>query len=227
MWNILEKEGLALPPKPIYGKIPNFKGAFKASKILAETYVFRKAKTIKIDPDSPLRHIRKIALLQGKTVVMPTPRLHKGFAIVEPNTNVLRKANFASTIRGAMVLGKIINNPYDLPEVDLFIVGCVAVSQVNGVRLGKGGGFGDLEYAILLEAGKIDSNIPIAALVHDVQVLKYPLPKDAHDVPVDLIVTPSRKTSVIKRVSRPKGIICEKLSEEHSKLTIVKKLGKC
>jgi len=227
IWNMLESRGVALPPKPIYHRIPNFKGADRAAKIIAETLVFKKANTIKIDPDSPLKHIRMQALMHGKTIVMPTPRLRRGFVIVDPNKIGYSKIGFASTIRGAMTLGKIVDDPYAIPEVDLFIVGCVAVSRINGVRIGKGGGFGDLEYAILLEAGKITYDIAIIALVHDLQVLNRPLPKDNHDVPVDLIATPTSLIRVLRRENRPRGILCDKLSKEYASLPIIRKLAKC
>ncbi len=227
IWNVLESKGVTLPPKPVYNRIPNFKGADKAAKIVAETSAFKKANVIKIDPDSPLKHIRMQALIHGKTIVMPTPRLRKGFVIVNPSKIGFSKIEFASTIRGAMTLGEIVDDPYAIPEVDLFIVGCVAASRINGVRLGKGGGFGDLEYAILLEAGKITYDITIIALVHDLQVLNKALPKDYHDVPVDLIATPTSLIKVLRREDRPKGILCNRLSKEHASLSIIRKLAKC
>jgi len=227
IWDILENKGVSLPPKPIYNRIPNFKGADKAAKIVTETSAFRKATVIKIDPDSPLKHIRMQALVHGKTIVMPTPRLRKGFVIVNPNKIGYSKIEFASTIRGAMILGEVVDNPYTIPEVDLFVVGCVAVSRINGVRLGKGGGFGDLEYAILLEAEKITYDITIIALVHDLQVINRALPKDLHDVPVDLIATPTSLIKVLRRENRPRGILCNKLSKEYASLPIIRKLAKC
>ncbi len=227
IWNILESKNVALPPKPIHHRVPNFKGANRAAEIISKTQSFRKASTIKIDPDSPLKHIRAQALTYGKTIVMPTPKLRKGFVIVDPNRIDPSKIGYASTIRGAMALGKIVDNPYAIPEVDLFVVGAVAVSRINGVRVGKGGGFSDLEYAILLEAEKIPYNITIIALVHDLQVLNEPLPKDEHDVPVDLVATPTSLIKVLKREERPKGILCHKLSYEHYILPIVRKLAKC
>jgi 5-formyltetrahydrofolate cyclo-ligase len=40
----------------------------------------------------------------------------------------------------------------ELPSVDLIVSGSVAVNR-QGARVGKGGGFSDLEVAFLMEAG--------------------------------------------------------------------------
>ncbi|RLE89188.1 MAG: 5-formyltetrahydrofolate cyclo-ligase [Thermoprotei archaeon] len=227
IWRILEERKVSLPPKPIIGRIPNFIGANLAASKVARLKVFEKANVIKVDPDSPLKSFREIALRHGKILVMPTPKLRRGFLVLNPRHIPSNRIAFASTIRGAFNYGKIINNPYKLPRIDLFVVGCVAVSIVNGIRLGKGGGFSDLEYAILLEADKIDREIFTIALVHDYQVLRQLIPYEIHDAPVDFIVTPTRFLNVENRVKRPKGLYCELLSNEHRALDIVKNLGKC
>jgi len=227
IWRILEERKVSLPPKPIVGRIPNFIGANLAASKVARLKVFEEANVIKVDPDSPLKSFREIALRRGKILVMPTPRLKKGFFVLNPKHIPLSRIPFASTIRGAFNYGKIIDNPYKLPRIDLFVVGSVAVSIANGIRLGKGGGFSDLEYAILLEAGKIDREVFTIALVHDYQVLRQPIPYEIHDAPVDFIVTPTRFLNVENRVERPKGLYCELLSHEHKALDIVKNLGKC
>jgi 5-formyltetrahydrofolate cyclo-ligase len=71
-------------------------------------------------------------------------------------------------------------------------MGCVAAGT-DGARLGKGGGFADLEYALAMAAGLIGSNTVCVTTVHEIQVQ----PPGAilvtdHDVPLDFIVTPER-----------------------------------
>lgn len=227
VWKILEERKVALPPKPIIGRIPNFIGANVAALKVTKLSVFGKSEVIKVDPDSPLRPFRELALRDGKTLVMPTPRLRKGFLILNPNRIPSYKIRFASTIRGAFNYGEIVETPYNMPKIDLFVVGCVAVSVINGVRLGKGGGFSDLEYAILLEAGKINREIYTIVLAHDYQVLNSSIPFEVYDAPVDLVVTPSRTLRVKERIERPNGLYCDLLSKEHKELSIVKNLGKC
>ena len=62
----------------------------------------------------------------------------------------------------------------------------------DGARLGKGGGFSDLEFAVASAAGLIGPDTVIATTVHDRQVVGAgAIPTTDHDVWVDLIVTPS------------------------------------
>jgi 5-formyltetrahydrofolate cyclo-ligase len=80
-------------------------------------------------------------------------------------------------------------------------------------RIGKGGGYSDIEFALLTEAGLIDRRTVVATTLHPVQVLDEDLPETAHDFRVDLIVTPDDVIRV-RRSKRPKGIIWTDLDEE-------------
>jgi len=73
-------------------------------------------------------------------------------------------------------------------EVDLIIVGSVAVNK-EGAKIGKGGGFSDLEYALGREYGIVDENTPTITTVHRLQLLNYEISMEEHDVPMDYIVT--------------------------------------
>jgi 5-formyltetrahydrofolate cyclo-ligase len=80
----------------------------------------------------------------------------------------------------------------DLGPVDLVVTGCVAVGE-DGARLGKGGGFADLEFALAATAGLIGPETLVVTTVHELQVRPAgTVPTAAHDVPVDLVVTPDR-----------------------------------
>ncbi len=86
------------------------------------------------------------------------------------------------------------------------VVGSVAVTP-DGARLGKGHGYSDLEYAILVECGAIGPETPIVTTVHDLQVLEEgSIPMSNHDVPVDIIVTPTRTIRVPGPRRRPEGV---------------------
>src|SRR5690606_37822242 len=80
----------------------------------------------------------------------------------------------------------------DLDPVDLVVVGCVAVGA-DGARLGKGGGFADLELALATAAGLVGPGTVVVTTVHELQVRPAgEIPTTDHDVPVDLVVTPER-----------------------------------
>src|SRR6266576_260292 len=76
----------------------------------------------------------------------------------------------AATIKRALKHGNVIDLE-EVPELDLVLTGSVAVN-LKGARLGKGGGFSDLEYGLLSEAGKIDRRTVIATTVHPLQIVR-------------------------------------------------------
>ena len=214
VWSLLERKGVARFPRPVYGRIPNFVGAERAAERILKLEEYRSARVVKVSPDSPQRFIRYRCLLDGKILIMPTPRLREGFLLLDPSKIPRRSYERASTIRGAFTFGEKIS-PESLPRVDLIVMGSVAVTR-DGLRLGKGGGYGELEYAILLEFGKIERSVPIATNVHDLQILND-LPRDPHDLTLDVIATPTKLIRVEKPSQRPKGIIWELLDESKVK----------
>ena len=108
----------------------------------------------RLTPIIPQINVRKSVLDSGKTLIMPTPRLREGFLVLDPDNISSSDYRKASTIKHSFTYGEKIA-PEDIPNIDMIICGSVAVT-VEGVRIGKGGGYSDLEYAILVELGKID-----------------------------------------------------------------------
>ena len=100
-----------------------------------------------------------------------------------------------------------------MSKVDLVISGSVAVNRI-GIRIGKGGGFADLEYGLAVEAGVIGSNTPVITTVHSLQVLEEDLPKSQHDVPIDYIFTPEGTTECTGDLAHPTGIYWQDLDVE-------------
>src|SRR5208282_1337543 len=97
----------------------------------------------------------------------------------------------ASSIKGATRSPRRVTLA-DLSPVDLVVMGSVAAAE-DGARLGKGGGFADLEFALAWAAGLIGPDTVCVTTVHEIQVVPAgTIPVTSHDVPVDLIVTPDR-----------------------------------
>ena len=215
IWDKLVELNLALPPPP-HGRIPNFKGADVAAGILAGVREWREARVVKVNPDSPQRWVRLRALNEGKLLLMPTPRLREGFLLLDPRRIPRSLYDRASTIRGAFELGVKLRSIEDLVSairrVDFIVEGSVVVNTC-GERLGKGEGYGELEYAILLELNLIDPNVAIATTVHEIQVVEGRIPQDPYDVPVDIIVTPTRVMRVQRCRGRPPGVLWDLLDE--------------
>lgn len=200
VWAALDRPGIARFPKPA-NRIPNFVGAEAAARRLAETDEWRAASTIKANPDSPQWPVRQRALEDGKVVYMAVPRLAEAnpFFLLDP-ARLADEPRKASSIKGASRSASTVDVG-DLRPVDLVVTGCVAVDP-TGARLGKGGGFSDLELAIAAEAGLVGPGTVVVTTVHEVQVLEPGLiPTTDHDLHVDLVVTPDR----VIRCPRPPG----------------------
>ncbi|MET1101957.1 MAG: 5-formyltetrahydrofolate cyclo-ligase [Pyrodictiaceae archaeon] len=216
IWRLLEERGLALPPRPLYGRIPNFVGAEKAASLLRETKEWRTAKIVKVNPDSPQKWVRLFALKEGKILIFASPRLQRGFIILDPRRIPGYDIDYASTIKGAFKYGR----PIDLVElkeleIDLMVTGSVAVDK-RGHRVGKGEGYAELEYGILREVGSLSASTPVATTVHDLQIVED-VPRDPYDIVVDIVATPRRLIRISSSENlKPRGIYwellpCEKL----------------
>ncbi|MEM2994427.1 MAG: 5-formyltetrahydrofolate cyclo-ligase [Candidatus Bathyarchaeia archaeon] len=183
VWREMERLGIAVFPLPCKGRIPNFVGANVAAEKLRQLEEWKKAKVVFVNPDSPQRKVRENALKDGKILVMASPKLEKGFILLNP-ANVKGREGFASTIKGAFKFGVLTQ---DFPKPDLIVEGSVAV-DLGGHRLGKGGGYGDVEIALLKRRF---GEIPVATTVHDIQIVEN-VPFEEKDEKVSIIVTPTK-----------------------------------
>jgi len=223
IWRAMDEKGVSRPPKPIEERIPNFVGAEEACEKVSRLPEFLRASVIKINPDSPQTHARYLALSMGKIVIMPTPRLREGFLLLNPQRIPRDRLREASTIRGSFTWGLRVGLR-NIPKVDLVIVGSVAVN-LKGARVGKGGGYADLEYGILRELSAVDENTPVITTVHDIQILDQEIPMEDHDLPVDMIVTPSRILRIERVYKKPKGVYWDKLdSRAFREIPVLKEL---
>lgn len=202
-WKQMEASGAARFPGA-WDRIPNFEGAGEAASGLRSTTLWKGARTLKCNPDSPQQPVRLAALEDGKNVYMATPRLRQERCFIELNPKKIRDKGFASTIKGAFKLGRPVR-PSELPVIDFVVAGSVAVNR-DGARLGKGGGYSDLEFALASEYGKIHADTTIVTTVHPLQIIEEPIQMTPHDIPVDFIITPSEIVETATGYARPQGI---------------------
>jgi 5-formyltetrahydrofolate cyclo-ligase len=198
------------------GRIPNFTGAEAAADRLRVLPVWQAAATVKANPDSAQLPVRQRALEDGKTVYMAVPRLagHEPFFALDPD-QLAEPPRKAASIGGAARSARRVQLS-QLPRVDLVVMGSVAAGE-DGARLGKGGGFADLEFALATEAGLIGPDTICVTTVHELQVCAAgTIPVTGHDVPVDVIITPERVIDCRRRRGpRPlAGIRWDDLTEE-------------
>ena len=213
VWADLSSAGAARFPGA-RGRIPNFTGAERAADALAATAEWSGAATVKANPDSPQWPVRQRALEDGKTVYMAVPRLagERPFFLLDP-ASLRDPPRVAASIKGASRSARTIGVER-LAPVDLVVAGCVAVGG-DGARLGKGGGFSDLEFAVASAAGLIGAGTVVATTVHDRQVLPAGvIPTTGHDLWVDLIVTPEQVIRPARRRRAAGSVRWEELTEE-------------
>jgi 5-formyltetrahydrofolate cyclo-ligase len=215
VWSVMRAARVARFPGAA-GRIPNFTGAEAAAQRLRGMPVWQAAGTLKANPDVAQLPVRQRALEDGKTVYMAVPRLtaSEPFFALDPD-HLSEPPRKAASISGAARSAQRVTLA-GLSPVDLVVMGCVAAGE-DGARLGKGGGFADLEFALATAAGLVGPGTVSVTTVHELQVRPAAvIPLTGHDVLVDFIVTPERVIDCRPRHGpRPAARICwDDLTEE-------------
>ena len=214
VWTALETARV-VRGRSVHDRIPNFIGSEQAAVLASELPEWVAAHAIKSNPDQAQRPLRRMALEQGKLLYMAVPRLRdeRVFIELDPSRPEVEPAK-ASTISGAFKVGRPVY-VHEMQPIDLVISGSVAVNS-QGVRIGKGGGFADLEYGLASAAGVVKPGTPVISTVHPMQLLDEDLPWTQHDVPLDIVVTTEnviRCGAGNEGLPRPTGIYWEDLDE--------------
>lgn len=229
IWDLMERENIAENPRPVHHRIPNFVGAAAAAQMLASLEAFATAQCVKVNPDTPQKQVRYFTLSGGKKLLTPQPRLRTGFfSILDAAMLPPGAIHEACTSAGVAKHGKPIGLDATL-KVDLIVIGSVAVDPRTGARLGKGEGFAELEYGMLRYMGAIDDSTLIVTSVHDKQLVDdIPVKKLLiHDVPVDVICTPTQIIHTNTTIPKPQGIYWDRLSPEKlGQIKILRELKK-
>nr|WP_306268382.1 5-formyltetrahydrofolate cyclo-ligase [Pararhizobium sp. IMCC3301] len=187
--------------------IPDFEGSEEATERLVSEPAYQQSEFAFITPDNCLAGLRRRMIEDGKTFVMSTYGIYRGFILLEPDMVPKGAALYASWLDGMEHFGR----PTTLDEIarrgrfDLMVTGASAVS-VNGVRFGKGHGFFDLEWGMFTDLGLVDETTPVIAVVHDVQLVEDQLQPSETDILVDKIATPTQLYTVERRAKRPSGV---------------------
>ena len=186
--------------------IPDFVGSDSAVERLVAQPFYGPGRYAFVTPDNGLAGLRRRMLDDGKTLVVSTYGIHRGFVLLEPSTLAPGESRYASWLDGLEHFG----TPITLAGLtargpfDFMVTGASAVS-LNGVRFGKGHGYFDLEWGMFTDLGLAGETTPVSAVVHDVQVVEDALVAGATDILVDHIATPTRFITT-SRAPRPHGI---------------------
>ena len=192
--------------------IPDFEGSEAAIARLSALPVYQKAATIFITPDNGLERLRAQALRDGKVALVTTYGIRRGTVELRPEYVPPGREDYAAMLDGMEQVGR----PISLAELrqrytfDLLVTGASAVST-SGVRFGKGHGFFDLEWAMFYQIGAAQAGTPVAAVVHDCQVLEESLTPNPYDTLCDYIITPTRVIHVAGVHKPTHGVLWDRL----------------
>ena len=211
VWDDLEASGEARFPYPPHGRIPNVAGASEAAERLADHEAWADADAIKANPDAPQLPVRRAALRAGKTLYVAVPRLRDPEPFLRLDPAAVDDVDAATTVSGISTHGEPVA-PEAVEPIDLIVAGSVAVTD-DGVRVGKGEGYSDLEFALLRAFDRVDDDTTTVTTVHERQVVDEPIEPAAHDVPMDLVVTPERSIPT-GAGAKPRGIDWDALDAE-------------
>ena len=195
--------------------IPDYAGSEIGNQRIRELPIYKKSNIIFITPDNNLVSLREGAILDGKTTIMPTYGIIRGFLKITRNDVPEGQEAFAATLDGMdkfaepITLEQITN----LGHIDLMVTGA-SVITLEGIRFGKGHGYFDLEWAMMRTVGVADERTPLVAVAHDCQITEVKIVPEPHDTIIDYIVTPSQTIEVTSKRPKPVGINWDILSME-------------
>ncbi len=186
--------------------IPGFDGSERAAQRLSEESAYRGSRYIFVTPDNALQPFRHRALLDGKTMVMPSYGLHRGFLLLEAEAVPSGHELFASWLDGVDQFAREVSLAAlrDRGPFDLVVAGTSAVTT-RGQRFGMGHHYLDVEWGMFAQLHLVRTNTSVAVLVHDTQLCTAPLQPSVTDVLADLVVTPTR-TLHVADVERPTAL---------------------
>lgn len=196
--------------------IADFDGSSAATTSLLSHPAFAAAKVVFITPDNCLEELRYEALKAGKTVLVTTYAIRRGFWLLDPQRIPAARWEYASTLDGMERAGlgarsiTLAQMRREGLRIDVMVTGTGAVNTA-GIRFGKGHGFFDLEWAMLYSVGVVGVQTVTVCVVHDCQVLDEELRPEAWDTVCDVLVTPTRVLEVEGVVKPTGGILWELL----------------
>ncbi|MEM9623890.1 MAG: 5-formyltetrahydrofolate cyclo-ligase [Pseudomonadota bacterium] len=215
VWQALENtgEGVGSP----WSAIPNFRGSRQAAERLRELPMWSESQVVKVNPDRAQAWVRRLALEDGKRVYTPIPELVEDFPflLLDPLQLSAQRAGFHDVMysEGALTYGQPVGFD-EIEPIDICVVGSVAVAE-NGGRTGKGAGFADLEMGIFRTLGILPETCPVITTISEIQLVPAArVVIEAHDTPLDWIVTPQRSLRVTTGHTRPGPVDWSKVRED-------------
>ena len=176
--------------------VPDFFGSEEATRRVMALPEWTSASHVFCAPDNSVERLRFEALSAGKSVLVPTYGLRRGF--VHLNGSVLSRSDLrhAASLDGMESYGVALG-PGDLRRfgnVDLIVTGATAATT-DGRHIGGGQRYLALEWTMLEQLGLVSTAVPVVALVHECQIVDEVV-EATHDCLIDFIATNSRMIQV-------------------------------
>jgi 5-formyltetrahydrofolate cyclo-ligase len=209
IWDLLTRAGVAGFPGA-HGRTPTFAAAGEAVEHLRAHEAWRTARRILVLPEPVLKPVRRAAVADGKTLVVPDLARTNGWIVeIDPSRMEPEQALAAATSFNAarVDLPPGVRCLYgrQIDPVDLMVVGAVCVDP-RGTRVGKGTGEADIVYALGRSRRFLGEETPVAVIVHDMQVCEEPGARESTDLPIDFISTPHGIQEVLSLHIRPSSL---------------------
>ncbi len=172
--------------------VPDFADRHLADQKVQTLDAWKTSESIFIAPDNSTESLRMIALAEGKSVLVPTYGLARGFIYLKGNLINEHDRPLAATLDGMERFGKRLG-PADLVKVGkvgAIVTGATAVTT-DGQHIGGGQRYLSLEINLMSDLGVVDDKVPVVAIVHDCQVIEETI-QAKPDCFVEIIATPTR-----------------------------------
>ncbi len=192
--------------------IPDFLGSNYANELIYNQLEYKNANFIFVTPDNCLETLREQSIKDGKTLIISTYGIYRGFKKIHRDNVPVGQEKFASTLDGLEYYGEDISLSSINQSFDLLITGASAVSN-NGVRFGKGHGFFDLEWGMFSDMNYVNEKTMVYAVIHEVQKVDFDLEPSETDILVDRIFTNNKMYVTNRVLKRPSGIYWDKLEK--------------
>jgi 5-formyltetrahydrofolate cyclo-ligase len=192
--------------------IPDYEGSEQCAQAIRQLESYRRSSIVFITPDNNLLVLRQHAIRDAKTILITSYGIARGFMRLDRKDVPQGQERYAASLDGMEEYATPVSveDLSHFDKIDLLVTGA-SIINLQGVRWGKGHGYFDLEWAILRELGLVDEATPIAAVVHDCQVIDLELVPELYDTIVDHIVTPTRIIDTHRTLPKPQGILWNKL----------------
>ncbi len=219
VWSELRK--VAIPDSRFHHDyssfIANFQGSSGATDLLVQLSAYKDASVLFIAPDNCIQELRYQALKDGKTVLVTSYGIRRGFWLLDPKEIAEEKWEIAALLDGMERLGRHITlenikDMYRGKRIPLMVTGTGAINH-QGLRFGKGHGYFDLEWAILYTIGVVGESTKTIAVVHECQVLDEEMRGEEWDTGCDFVVTNKRVIGVDGACKPSCGVLWDRLED--------------